>query len=789
LRNHQLSCSVNGMELLACFPIVAVALVFGALVWQGDGLRAAFIRATTYWGVAVFAITEALSALHGLTSAGLAVAWLLADAVATIYVLRVWVAEQGKQRGRAILTRMCAVRRGFDLTSAVFLSGIVLVLALVGLTALLYPPNTSDSMVYHMPRIVHWLHNRSVGFYATTDFRQLKMAPWAEFAMLQFQGLTGGDRFANFVQCFAMLGSAVGVSLIAGKLGASLRGQVFAAAICATIRQGILEASGTKNDYVVGFWLVVLVYYLFAYKDNRTLANAVGIGISLGLACLTKTTAFIYAPPLLLAMALTWPRDRWRVYMRHIILVGAVALSLNASHFLRNYTLFGTPLGPSAEVPPDHFAYINDRFGAFVTLSNVIRNVGLHLGTNSEAQNVRATDAAKRFLAFFGVDINDPGTTWDNTAFQFTGATLHEAGAGNMLNVLLIAVTLVLLARRLRAQELRPALTLALGLVAAFVLFCAVLRWQPWHTRLHLPLFLLWSAVAATVLADSWPRFGIALIGTILFLNSIPALLDNETRPLRGGTFNAFNQPRPALYFGDWQALRKAYAETAKFTNAQHCADIGISGGIQYPYPLFALLGDLNGARNIREVGITNASSIYDSPPAGSPCVMICPNCQGRAQIYSGHYPSVRVFGDITVFAEPCAMRIKGYRNSFSFTGWYGRETDDENSWRWTARKGEVHILSPQPAETTLNGELTSVRSPNTVDILVNGVTLASVATYSPAPWPIGSLHLQLKAGDNVLEFASRNKGVQLPTDSRVLAIAIRNLRTETTDGGGCPVE
>jgi hypothetical protein len=131
----------------------------------------------------------------------------------------------------------------------------------------------------------------------------------------------------------------------------------------------------------------------------------------------------------------------------------------------------------------------------------------------------------------------------------------------------------------------------------------------------------------------------------------------------------------------------------------------------------------------------------------------------------------------------------KGYRNSFSFTGWYGRETDDENSWRWTARKGEVHILSPQPAETTLNGELTSVRSPNTVDILVNGVTLASVATYSPAPWPIGSLHLQLKAGDNVLEFASRNKGVQLPTDSRVLAIAIRNLRTETTDGGGCPVE
>jgi hypothetical protein len=41
-------------------------------------------------------------------------------------------------------------------------------------------------------------------------------------------------------------------------MGAGYHGQVLAAVICATIPQGLLQASGAKNDYVLAFWLLTL---------------------------------------------------------------------------------------------------------------------------------------------------------------------------------------------------------------------------------------------------------------------------------------------------------------------------------------------------------------------------------------------------------------------------------------------------------------------------------------------------------------------------------------------------
>ena len=120
---------------------------------------------------------------------------------------------------------------------------------------------------------------------------------------MQFQVLSGGDQWANLVQWFSMFGSVVGVSLIAKQLGADIRGQVLAAVIAVTIPMGILQASSTQNDYVTAFWLVCLVYYILRFKEQPRCANAVGVGASLGLALLTKGTAYLYAFPLLVWFA------------------------------------------------------------------------------------------------------------------------------------------------------------------------------------------------------------------------------------------------------------------------------------------------------------------------------------------------------------------------------------------------------------------------------------------------------------------------------------------------------
>jgi len=109
------------------------------------------------------------------------------------------------------------------------------VLLLVGLIALLAPPNTFDSMTYHMSRVAHWAHQGSVAPYPTHIVRQITAPPLAEFAILQLQLLSGGDRLANLVQFFALCGCVLNVSLIAARLRAGPRGQILAAVACGVL--------------------------------------------------------------------------------------------------------------------------------------------------------------------------------------------------------------------------------------------------------------------------------------------------------------------------------------------------------------------------------------------------------------------------------------------------------------------------------------------------------------------------------------------------------------------------
>jgi len=86
-------------------------------------------------------------------------------------------------------------------------------------TAVISPPNVWNAMEYHLPRITMWMSNRGVDFFPTPDYAQLIWGPWAEYAMMHMHLLWGGDRFVNLVEFFSLLGSVIGVSLIAKMLG------------------------------------------------------------------------------------------------------------------------------------------------------------------------------------------------------------------------------------------------------------------------------------------------------------------------------------------------------------------------------------------------------------------------------------------------------------------------------------------------------------------------------------------------------------------------------------------
>ena len=260
-------------------------------------------------------------------------------------------------------------------------------------------------MTYHMSRVVHWIQDRSVANYPTHILRQLHQNPWSEFAILHFQVLSGSDRFANLIQWFSMIGTIVGVSLLAKQLGASSRGQILAAVISVTIPMGILQGSSTQNDYVVSFWLVCFIYYAILLKENSKPLYLLATGAGLGLSILTKATAYIYAFPFMAWISLSLIKSRHARGLLQIILIITTAFVINLGHYARNYDLYGSPLGPGQE--GDSYKYSNDIFTVSSVTSNVIRNIGLHIGTPFNRVNAFLENGIYQLHRIIGIDPND----------------------------------------------------------------------------------------------------------------------------------------------------------------------------------------------------------------------------------------------------------------------------------------------------------------------------------------------------------------------------------------------
>jgi hypothetical protein len=775
------------MSILVSLPWIEYVIVYAALRRKGYEWRAAAMVAATLWGVGVAVITEVLSSFKGLTVAGLTAAWLLLITASAWYLYRV---TRRPQRAEKIPGRWRQTASQWHAANITLVLVVSLMIGLVGVTAMAYPPNTTDVMTYHMPRIVHWLHNHSVAFYPTNNLRQLSLQPWAEYAMLHLHALSGDDRFDNLVQWFSMIGSVIGVSLLAKMMGAAPAGQVLAALICATIPEGVLEASGAKNDYGLSFWLVCLVYYLLAWRQKRTLGNALGMGAALGLAWLTKGSAFVLAPPLIVAVALLWPWDEWKVYSRYLMLAGALAVVLNAAFCIRNYRLFGSPLGPLSYAPPNGLKLTNDRFGIAATTVNVMRNVALHADTSSSAVRQRIEVAVRGVSGFLGIDINDPRLTWDGVEFHVVESFQHEALAGNPLHCLLVLATMIILCWRWSAAELRAPVALAAGLMAAFVVFCALFKWQPWNTRLHLPLFVVGAAVAGLVLARSWPRLVTHALAILLLYMVMPAVFENKIRPL----FYAgrrVHQSRLDAYFNERADLKASYVAAVQHARAQQCNNIGLKMTINgFEYPLLVLLDDQEGTRQIQDVDIGNESKMYATGEKHSPpCLVLCPECADHVPAwneYKARFVWVKEFSGITVLGTQEQKVLE--ECSVSFTGWHGQERSGQDWWRWSSGKGKVHIFVSPDRDVVMTGGLSSIEPPNKVEVLFNGASKAHVETSSLAPVMLPALSLHLLSGDNVVEFVSEKPGIRISSDSRVLAIAIRNLEIRAAKGRGCPI-
>jgi 4-amino-4-deoxy-L-arabinose transferase-like glycosyltransferase len=418
----------------------------------------------------------------------------------------------------------------------VLLPALLLILLIVGYIALNSPPNTWDSMTYHMPRVFYWQQFQSVDHYPTVIDRQLFNPPWAEFAILHLQILSDGDQFANMVQWTAMFISIIGVSAIAGRLGASYQGQLFAAIFCATLPMGILQGSSTQNDYVIAMWLVCLIYFiLHTFPDHNNRVNIAAIGVSVGLAVLTKGTAYVYvlAVLLLLGLYLIWTYRQQ--FWKPVMMIGIIGLALNGSHYIRNYQIYDSPLTSTRY----ESAFSNETLSISVILSNFSRNMASQVTVPSLIDNQltiheKVDSSVRDFHDLINADVDDPRTSYNNNPFKMVDAwqVYHEDFAGNPFHLLLVLVFLIVYPFTKVARQNMLLTTYAAGLIGTFLLFSLVFKWQPWGTRLQLPLFVAIAPFAGIVASRFKPGIlwnGVALV---LIFSSVFWLFKGNPRPL-----------------------------------------------------------------------------------------------------------------------------------------------------------------------------------------------------------------------------------------------------------------
>jgi len=643
--------------LLALVPSTFF-LVFAVFHRRGTDVRTAILAAMTCLGAYTVLITELLSLPHWLARWPLAVAWALLVGCAGL-VLR----ATPKPAPMVAKIRLTTTDKGFVGAAAVMV-------VMVALSAIFGAPNTWDSMMYHLPRVVRWLDERSVGFYPTIDYQQLTMPPWHEYAMLQAHALWGGDRFDAMVSFACWLGSAVAVSSIAETMGAQPRMQALAALVCLTLPQGILMASSSKNEWAVSFWLATGTMALLRWAKQPGWFYALLGGTALGLSVFTKGTAYTYLPWIFLAVAVRWDRPAWRKFLVWAPLVLALCLLPNLPLMARNQQLsdhvlgFASPIGDGDAEGRTNFSVPHITLRG--TAAGVLRHLSLHLTSPWAGVNQWTQRVVVGAMHAMGADPDDPDammqgkSTRITFSFKINALFRHEIYSGSPWHVLLFVVALVGLVRRPRDNGL---LLLGAALMLGFVALSAYVRYQPFNARLHLPLLTIGSVLSAAFLG----RLPVKLVGVCaaaLVLLALPRALSNDLRPLVAGHArpadsyprrSVFQPPHERSYFADLHdGLSLSWMAAAEAVQATGCHDVGIDSSNLYTYPMFALLG-AGVERHVRYLNVTNRTLAYAHRGEDPPCAVVCLYCsdmESKQQTYASVGRPSR-FGDVVAWLPP----------------------------------------------------------------------------------------------------------------------------------------
>jgi hypothetical protein len=579
---------------LACY---LVSRELAARNHLAQDVRVSLCFAHAMWGALVAFVVEFCSIFRHLEESWMLISWMLISSILFLIAF-----DFRRQRGASLRSCFVGVARRsagalenwpWDIKLLMVITMILLLF--LGLLGAVFPAATPDSMTYHLPRVLYWIDRHTVDHFPTENGRQLESGPWSAFVLTTIHLMSGTDQFDNALQWFSLVLCVVASGWIAKQLlfistrtdkpdlSRSLRAQVMAMALVATLPVAVVQSVTTQNDLNTAWWVVCFTVMTMAWLSHPDkLSYSIGIGMSLGLGLLTKVTALFYVGPVMVtALLVSLRRSKsFRYFLRHAMIIVLSCLFLNTPQSIRNYMVYGSPVS-------SRFMKViqcNKNITISGTLSTLIRNLALHTDSGIVAVTRAYNQLLESAHNLTRRSPSDPDSTYGRVAFQFQrDFSIKDDSAGNMYHLLLILLAGGILLRRMRQNGGVILYGAAVGL--GFVFFCATIRWQPWHGRFHLPVFVLLMPLVAVALAAATPAWVQRLSLMVVFGYSLFCLDKNQSCPFLNSQFRQMPREQQML-------LRRPYLYTPMVGAASHivvarCSNVGIKmgwDGFEYPF-------------------------------------------------------------------------------------------------------------------------------------------------------------------------------------------------------------
>lgn len=614
----------------------------------GQSFRRSFLSALTLQFLFIGVITESLSAFNLITSTAISLSWIFFNVVLLLWHFRVTRKNSIHLRDvlKGAFSKGLIFQRQLGVLTTVTLTTILLITFIVALVA---TPNNPDSLTYHLGRIGYWIQNQNVEHYPSHILRSISFSPFSEYVHLHSMLLSGSDRFVQLLQWCCLVGILAYVSLLVNLFSKSLQALRIALCFAVTIPIVVLEAMTTQNDLVVSFFIIATGFYVFDYLASPRNSTLALLCVSIALGILTKGTFVLYAAPFGLYMLFALCKRRsWDVLFRLGASVLFLVLILNFPFWNRTNAIFDSPLGTMSQ------GNRNASHTLPAMISSTSKHLILHLGYVSpdDKYNTFLLSNLQNLHDFLGIDLNDSGM---GMAFKMNKINFNEDFAHNFLAAWLIIASLVIVIFSKLPVMARWFYRLT---VLSFLLFCALVSYQIYGSRLHIPFFLLMAPAIGIMYASFSVLFQKLLI-SILLLNALPYALLSAAHPvLSTKWFFAdifpvinkyvglkiepekqsnlmqksvlFNSPEHILWGDQWPQIQSLIA----FTDSVGARNIGFdfkeaSYDYAYQYVLKA------GKRHFEHVLVQNPSKVLEKK-SFHPDLIISENHQDNELVYNG---------------------------------------------------------------------------------------------------------------------------------------------------------